>query len=309
MPCRLQWGLNRGPMSSDFQSKGTLYVVPTPIGHVEDITLRALRILANVPILAAEDTRRTKQLLTQHGLWSASQPQSLFSYFNGNEASRTQELIVFLEAGKDVALVSDAGLPTLSDPGSRLIQAAIARGITVDVLPGPFAATTALIGSGLATDHFQFVGFLPREMEKRHALLSALAGQTATLIMYESPKRVLETLQECQIYFGPQRQACLARELTKTYQEYRRGTLAQLVDGCLAHPPLGEVTLVFSGAPLHPVVPQLDIEQQIRQRLTEGQTPKEIAAILALQLGKSKRQLYQTAILLARADQEQDTSS
>lgn len=280
--------------------RGRLYVVPTPIGNPDDISLRALRVLAAADVIAAEDTRRARQLLVHHGLWKEGSTRQLLSYFDGNEASRTAALIARLRAGDTVALVSDAGLPCLSDPGARLIQMAIQDGIDVDVLPGPFAAATAFVGSGIDAESFEFVGFLPREDQKRNALLAAWARRTAALVFYESPRRVEATLRDCAQHVPLERPLCLARELTKTHQEYRRGTLEKILQSCIEQPPLGEVTVVLAGAAETVEVVQDAVDEEIRRRLLRGESPKEIAAVLAIQWGKSKTQVYQAALLLRR---------
>ncbi|MCS6911873.1 MAG: 16S rRNA (cytidine(1402)-2'-O)-methyltransferase, partial [Myxococcota bacterium] len=174
---------------------GTLYVVATPIGNLEDITLRALRVLGSVPILAAEDTRAARRLLSRHGLWPRPGLQ-LWSYFEGNEAARGGQLLEAMTQGHDVALISEAGMPGVSDPGMRLVRAAAEAGLRVEVLPGASAALCALVGSGLPTGRFLFLGFPPRPQGQRQALFSSLRSEPGTLILLEAPERTVRTLAE-----------------------------------------------------------------------------------------------------------------
>ena len=204
-------------------SSGKLYIVPTPIGNLEDITLRALRVLREVPTVACEDTRVTANLLRHFEI----PHKRLVSYFTGNEASRAGQIIALLHAGEDVALVSDAGTPGISDPGTRLIASAIAAGITIVPLPGPTALVTAVIASGLPTDSLLFEGFLPHK-KGRQTALKRLQEEDRTIVLYESPHRIVKTLKELAEHLGGDRPASLGRELTKLYEEINRGTLAEL---------------------------------------------------------------------------------
>jgi 16S rRNA (cytidine1402-2'-O)-methyltransferase len=196
---------------------GTLYLVATPIGNLEDITLRALRTLKECDVVAAEDTRRTGQLLHHFGI---SRP--LLSYFQFNEARRSEEILARLARGEKVALVSDAGSPGVSDPGERVVKAALESGFRVEPVPGPCAAIAALIASGLATDEFHFLGFLPHKSGQRRRVLESLKPVPGTLILYESPYRVEKLLLELTEHF-PERQIVLARELTKKFEQFVRG--------------------------------------------------------------------------------------
>ncbi|MBS1913926.1 MAG: 16S rRNA (cytidine(1402)-2'-O)-methyltransferase [Bacteroidetes bacterium] len=226
------------------QTSGTLYIVPTPIGNLEDITLRALRILREVETVACEDTRVTANLLRHFEL----PHKRLISYFSGNEAGRVPQIVGILQGGGDVALVSDAGTPGVSDPGTRLIAAAIAAGITVVPLPGASALVVALTASGLPTDSFLFAGFLPHK-KGRQTALRALAGEERTVILYESPHRIVKTLGELAEHLGSDRQAALCRELTKMYEEINRGTLAELQAAYETRAAVkGEIVLVIHGA-------------------------------------------------------------
>jgi 16S rRNA (cytidine1402-2'-O)-methyltransferase len=205
-------------------TSGTLYLVATPIGNLEDITLRALRTLKECDLIAAEDTRRTGQLLKHFGI---SKP--LLSYFQFNEARRSEEIIERLRRGEKVALVTDAGSPGISDPGERVVSAAIRAGLRVEPVPGPSALIAALTASGLPTQEFHFLGFLPHKSGQRRKKLEALRGIQATLVVYESPYRIEKLLVELQELF-PDHQVVFARELTKKFEEFLRGTPAQLLE-------------------------------------------------------------------------------
>lgn len=202
---------------------GVLYIVPTPIGNLEDITLRALRVLREVNTIACEDTRVTANLLRHFEIPT----KRLISYFAGNEAARVGGLIALLAGGEDVALTSDAGTPGISDPGTRLVSAAIAAGITVIPLPGANAAVTAVTASGLPTDSILFEGFLPHK-KGRQTALRRLAVEESTVVLYESPHRIVRTLAELAEHCGTDRRAAVCRELTKMYEEINRGTLGEL---------------------------------------------------------------------------------
>lgn len=271
---------------------GVLTVVPTPIGNLDDITLRALRALREAALIATEDTRSTRHLLAHHGIGAGE----LCSYFEGNEAQRSAELLARLMAGERVVLVSEAGAPCISDPGARLVSACIAAGVRVEVLPGPSAVLTALIGSGLPAERFLFLGFLPRKEGPRQELLASLRAEPATLICYESPERTPRTLADLAQVLGAERRGCVARELTKLYEEYVREPLGALAARYQDAPPRGEVTLVVEGCGEAPE--EIDLEAEIRRRRQEGQSPKEIAAALSLKSGKGRRQIYQMALAL-----------
>jgi 16S rRNA (cytidine1402-2'-O)-methyltransferase len=197
-----------------------LYLVSTPIGNLEDITLRALRVLRDADLIACEDTRQTRKLLDHFGI-----AKPTVSYHEHNEAARARELAEKLAAGANIALVSDAGTPLVSDPGYRLVKAAIEAGVPVVPIPGPSAALSALAGSGLATDSFRFCGFLPAKQGQRRKALEALRGETCTLIFYEAPHRLLESLGDIETIFG-ERPVAVARELTKVHEEFLRGRAA-----------------------------------------------------------------------------------
>jgi 16S rRNA (cytidine1402-2'-O)-methyltransferase len=219
-----------------------LYVVATPIGNLSDVTLRALEVLRAVDVVAAEDTRHSGLLLKHFGI-----KKPFVSYHEHNEAARTEELIDRLAAGENVALITDAGTPGLSDPGLRLIRECIKRELPFTVVPGPSAILIALLGSGFSTDTFSFHGFLPVKSGQRERELRAAAERTETAIFFESPYRLLKTLAACSELM-PQRQLCVARELTKKFEEFRRGKAAELLAHYQARPPKGEIVLVISGS-------------------------------------------------------------
>lgn len=279
---------------------GTLFIVGTPIGNLEDLSLRAARILREADVIAAEDTRTAKLLLSHaDALGPSNAGRTLVSYFEGNEAGRADELADALRAGRKVCVISEAGMPGVSDPGSYAIAAAIAAGARVEVIAGPSAALAALIGSGLATERFTFLGFLPREAGARRALLGTLRAEPATMIFYEAPDRVGATLGDAADAFGAERPASLARELTKLYEEHVRGSIGELAAKYAEVAPRGECTLVIAGSTGE--VAAVDIEAELRALLEAGLGPKDAAARLVVRTGKPRRVLYQLALALQRA--------
>lgn len=276
---------------------GTLYIVGTPIGNLEDLSLRAARVLREADVIAAEDTRAARTLLAHADAAGPVNPQRrLVSSFEGNEAARAGELAAALAAGQHVAVISEAGMPGISDPGGRAVAAAIATGARVEVVPGPSAALAALVGSGLATDRFVFLGFPPREPGERQALFGTLRGEPGTMIFYEAPDRVGATLADLAAALGGDRRASLGRELTKVHEEHVRGTLGELAARYAETPPRGECTLVVAGAPAAPAA--IDVEAELRKLLAEGLGPRDAAARLVIVTGKPRRQLYQLALSL-----------
>ncbi len=277
---------------------GTLYLVATPIGNLEDITLRALRILRQVSLIAAEDTRHTRKLLAHFEITT-----SMTSYHEHSGPARTDALIEALAHG-DVALVSDAGTPALSDPGQALVRAALAAGHAVVPVPGPAAAIAALVASGQSTDQFTFLGFPPRKSPERRALLARFADAPETLILYEAPHRLLACLDDLQATLGD-REATLAREVTKIHEEFRRGRLSKLRAGYTqGESPRGEFTLVVSGA--EPAVDQEPEEARerravevIQTMLAEGASVREAATQVARLTGLPRRQVYRLALEVA----------
>ncbi|MFD1137010.1 16S rRNA (cytidine(1402)-2'-O)-methyltransferase [Paenibacillus urinalis] len=224
------------------EGTGTLYLVGTPIGNLEDITYRAVNTLKSCDIIAAEDTRQTRKLLTHYEI----SPELLFSYHEHNKEASGPELIRYIIEGKNLALVSDAGMPAISDPGTDLVRLAIHADIPVVTVPGANAALSGLIASGLGTERFTFVGFLPREKKDITAILKSFGASQGTLLFYESPHRVQKTLTVMQELWG-NRRAVLARELTKRHEEYVRGNLQECIEWLEEHPPLGEYCLIVEG--------------------------------------------------------------
>jgi 16S rRNA (cytidine1402-2'-O)-methyltransferase len=219
---------------------GMLYVVATPIGNLGDMTLRALEVLKSVDVVAAEDTRHSGMLLKHFEI-----KKPLLSYHEHNEAMRTAQLVERLAADENVALITDAGTPALSDPGARLIRACIERGLPLTIIPGPSSILAALVGSGFSTERFYFGGFLPVKSGQRERELRATAERGETTIFFESPYRLIKTLAAC-TGIMPDRQLCVARELTKKFEEFRHGIASELLAHYEAHPPKGEIVLVVS---------------------------------------------------------------
>ena len=218
-----------------------LYVIATPIGNLGDITLRALEVLKSVDLVAAEDTRHSGLLMKHFGI-----KKPFISYHEHNEAMRTAELVVRLAGGENIALITDAGTPGLSDPGARLVRECINRGLSFTMVPGPSSILIALVGSGFSLEKFSFRGFLPIKSGQRERELRVAAESSETVIFFESPYRLTKTLAAC-IEIMPDRQLCVARELTKKFEEFRRGTASELLAHYQAHPPKGEILLMISG--------------------------------------------------------------
>lgn len=267
---------------------GTLYLVATPIGNLEDISARALRILREVCLIAAEDTRRTQQLLNYFNIHTP-----LLSYHQHNERARLQTMLNALAEG-DIALVSDAGTPALNDPGQLLVRAVLDAGFTVCPIPGASAPIAALIASGLPTDTFLYLGYLPRKTRERRALLHSIAELPYTLIFLETPQRLVEALADLQAILGD-REAAVARELTKLHEEITRGLVGDLRTQFASAPPRGEITLVVAGAPqAAPTLwEQEHLQTEIQNALESGEPPSRLAARLAAQSGWARRQIYQ----------------
>jgi 16S rRNA (cytidine1402-2'-O)-methyltransferase len=267
-------------------STGTLYVVATPLGNLEDVTLRALRVLREVSLVACEDTRHTRRLLEAHGVTTPTT-----SYFEHNQRFKGAQILETLRSGRDVALVSDAGTPAISDPGERLVRDARAAGIAVVPVPGPSAATAALSVCGLATSRFLFVGFLPAKPGARRKALAALAGERPTLVFFESPVRVLDSLSDMIAAFGD-REAFLCREATKLHEEYVRASLSSLRERLAARGAVkGEIVLVVAGAP--EAAPTSEDPVALYRRLAaSGLTRREAVKEAARRLGRPAREIY-----------------
>jgi 16S rRNA (cytidine1402-2'-O)-methyltransferase len=272
---------------------GTLYLVATPIGNLEDVTLRALRVLREADVVYAEDTRRTRVLLDRYAI-----PAKARSLHEHNEVARTAEVLAALHSARSVALVSDAGTPLVSDPGARLVAAAITAGHTVVPVPGASAVLAALVASGLAPAPFAFLGFLPRKAGERDRLLATWRDRPETLVVFESPNRVAASLRALAAALGD-RPACVARELTKVHEELARGTLAELATR-FSTGARGEIAIVVGGADeatrsgerTPPAGPEAGSPAWVAARRAEGQGAKQIAALLAPALGISRRAAY-----------------
>ncbi|WP_166245748.1 16S rRNA (cytidine(1402)-2'-O)-methyltransferase [Paenibacillus turpanensis] len=281
----------------NIQQAGTLYLVSTPIGNLEDMTFRAIRILKEADWIAAEDTRQTKKLLTHFEI----EGPRLVSYHEHNKMASGPELIKFMLEGQQVALVSDAGMPAISDPGADLVALAIEAGISVIPVPGANAALSALIISGLPTDSFLFLGFPPREKKKLRELFDKWKGCDATMIFYESPHRIEATMQTVGEAWGMQRKAALVRELTKRYEEAIRGTVEQILGHLEQHPPKGEFVLVLEGASEEERAQaegeqwwaSLSIEEHVAHYERETGNSKEAIKLTAGDRKLPKREVYQ----------------
>jgi 16S rRNA (cytidine1402-2'-O)-methyltransferase len=275
---------------------GTLYIVATPLGNLGDLSTRAAEILRRVAVVAAEDTRRTRGLLTHLG----ASPQ-LLSYHAHSEDRRLETLLEILGDGRDVALVSDAGTPLVSDPGGELVAAARESGVTVVPIPGPSAVATALSAAGLKSDRYLFLGFIPRKGGERTRLLARVAAEEWSVVLFEAPPRLVDLLQDLAAAAGGGRRAVVARELTKLHEEIRSGTLDELVGYYSEHPPRGELTIVVegTGTPAAPPDRTDDAVQQATLLLAEGLTRREVARRLSATLGLSRNDAYRLVMELS----------
>jgi 16S rRNA (cytidine1402-2'-O)-methyltransferase len=269
---------------------GTLYIVATPIGNLEDITLRALHVLKEADLIACEDTRQTRKLLDHFQI-----SKRMVSYHDHNEASRAEELIGRLERGENIALVSDAGTPLISDPGYRLVAAAVAAGVTVTPIPGASAAMSALSAAGLPTDAFRFCGFFAPKSGQRRQALEELKREDCTLVFYEAPHRILETLEDIAAVM-PSRPVVIARELTKMHEEFLRGTASEVHASLAARPSVkGEITLLIGKADA-PEVDDTPIEEAIAQLEAAGVARMDAIKQVAKAHGLSKREVYKLTV-------------
>jgi 16S rRNA (cytidine1402-2'-O)-methyltransferase len=268
-----------------------LAVCATPIGNLDDVTLRVLRELAEADVVLCEDTRHTRGLLQRHGIES-----QLLSYHEHNEAKRTAELIPRLEGGARVALVSDAGMPGISDPGARLVAAALDAAVPVTVLPGPSAVETALVSSGLAADRYLFIGFLPRTARAREELWAELAGIAYPVVAFESPRRLPAALASLAAVL-PERPVAVCRELTKRFEEVVRGTAAD-VAARFRESPKGEITLVIGGAEDAPLEPRSGgkARQAVAELVAAGVPRRTAAELVARLTGMSRNELYRNSL-------------
>jgi 16S rRNA (cytidine1402-2'-O)-methyltransferase len=275
---------------SGFAVVSVLYLVATPIGNLGDVSLRSLEVLEAVEVVLAEDTRRTRVLLDRHGV--AAKPVSLHAH---NEAARVSQVLAVLDGGGDAALVSDAGTPLISDPGDRLVAAALDAGHSVVPIPGASALLAALAASGLPAVPFTFVGFLPRRSGECDRALEALRDRRDTLIFFESPRRIAKTLVRLQEAFGDRR-ACVARELTKLHEEFARGSLSELAER-FADGARGECTLVVEGeSKAAAVLSERELDAAIRALMAEGRSSREISDQLATSSGLPKREIYSRVV-------------
>lgn len=266
-----------------------LYIVATPIGNLEDITLRGLRVLEQADLIACEDTRQTQKLLNHFGIQKRT-----VSYHEHNEAARTQELLAELKQRARVALVSDAGMPGISDPGSVVIREAVQQGIPVVPVPGPSALITALVASGLDTASFRFFGFLPAKSGQRRTFLEGLKSAPETLVFYEAPHRIVETFEDIVAVIGPVRRVVLARELSKIHEEFLRGTAKEVLEQLRRREVKGEITLMVAGYTGDAAA--VDEKKSLRQRMTElmqqGVDEKAALKTAAKEFGISKSEAY-----------------
>ncbi len=274
-------------------ARGCLYLVATPIGNLEDITLRAVRVLREVDCVAAEDTRTARKLL---GLLGIDKP--LVSLFDGNEARRIPSLLARLEQGEAIALISEAGTPAISDPGHELSRACREAGLPIDAIPGPAAVINALLLSTLSPARFRFVGFLPRRGSARRKALEQIASDHDTTVLYESPQRLLRTLDDLAPRVG-ERVLVVAREMTKRHQEVRHGSAKELAMAFAERPPRGEICLVIAGRGDEPAPSAASLERAVLERLQAGESPRGVADALASPRLK-RRHVYQLALRLAR---------
>jgi 16S rRNA (cytidine1402-2'-O)-methyltransferase len=281
------------------QKHGTLYVVATPIGNLEDITLRALRVLREVSLIAAEDTRVTRKLLSHYDIHTP-----MTAYHQHSRGRKAEELVERLESGNDIALVSDAGTPGISDPGHELIELAIKAKIPIVVIPGANAIITALAASGLPTARFAFEGFPPRKENEKRAFFRRLKDDTRTLVIYESPLRLLGTLKMALAELGDRR-AAVVREATKIFEEIFRGTLSECIERFTRPKAKGEITIVIEGARPTPNKDHisLDIEKKIRALLDQGVSERDAVRIIAAETGLPRREIYSSALKMKKKNQ------
>jgi 16S rRNA (cytidine1402-2'-O)-methyltransferase len=269
---------------------GILYIVATPIGNLEDITLRALRVLKEVDVVAAEDTRHTQILLSHYDIHTP-----LTSYHEHNEKTKSQELVKRLAQGQNIALVSDAGTPAISDPGFRLVVQAIRAGVRIIPIPGASALIAVLTASGLPTDRFVFEAFLPAKKRQRRERLQTLRDETRTLIFYEAPHRLKDALDDIHESLG-NREAVLAREVSKVHEEFLRGPVSELVRALGSGEIRGEVTLIISGSSGAPRVNEDRLQAEIGELKGRGLRVKEIAEVLGEKFGYPKKEIYRLAL-------------
>lgn len=273
---------------------GTLYIVGTPIGNLEDMTFRAIEVLRQVDLIAAEDTRHTGKLL-QH--FQIKTPQ--ISHHEHNRAARIPELLDKLQQGSAIALVTDAGMPCVSDPGNELVKACAAHHLPVVPIPGVTAVITAIAASGLDSHRFTFEGFLPAKTKERHAALAKLQSESRTMVFYESPHRLRDTLATMALVFNKSRPITIARELTKMHEEFWRGSIGAAIDAYQQRAPKGEYTIVVAGADVsEAAVSEDDLRQALTRLLADGLSRSQASKQLAQELNLPKREIYQLSLEL-----------
>jgi 16S rRNA (cytidine1402-2'-O)-methyltransferase len=283
------------PANGAAPGRGCLYIVGTPIGNLEDITLRALRILKEVDLIACEDTRHTQKLLNHYNI-----SKTLVSYHEHNEMTRSSELLIQLEQGAKIALVSDAGMPLVSDPGYRLVTLCVRHKIPVVPIPGPSAMLAALAAAGLPNEEFLFVGFLPQRSGERRRMLERLRIEERTIIFYEAPHRVAESIVDAQEILGD-RAACIAREVTKLHEEFLRGKLSQLAESLAEQPARGEITLIVGPPEPSSSTTQAESAQSLSDRVEElirqaKLDRKEALKLAAKERGLTRRAAYEQLV-------------
>ena len=271
---------------------GTLFLAATPIGNAGDASPRLIGLLQTADLIAAEDSRRAVRLLRELGITA---PGKIISFYDAVEDAKSNQLISAVESGQTVLVISDAGMPTVSDPGYRLVQQAILAGINLQVIPGPSAVLAALAVSGLPTDRFTFEGFLNRKAGLRGKQLKELAHEPRTMIFFEAPHRLAQTISDLVEHFGANRQAVICRELTKTYEEIVRGSLEELQTWC-EREILGEITLVVAGAQPIAESSPTDWVEAVQARVTLGMTTRDAIAEVATELNVPKRKVYDAVI-------------
>lgn len=272
---------------------GRLVLAATPLGHARDASARLVDALASADVVAAEDTRRVRTLAAALGVRITGR---VISHYDAVEAARLPGLLDEVAAGRTVLVVTDAGMPAVSDPGYRIVAAAAARGLPVTCLPGPSAVTTALVLSGLPADRFCFEGFAPRKAGERRRWLGTLAGEPRATVFFESPHRLAETLADAVAVLGPARAAAVCRELTKAHEEVRRGPLAELAEWAAAGPVRGEITVVLAGAAPAAAPDVATLVGAVRERVADGERLKEAVRAVADAAGVGKRELYAAAL-------------
>ncbi len=278
---------------------GILYVVATPIGNLEDITHRAIRVLGEVDLVAAEDTRHSRKLFARFGI-----QKPLLSYHDHNERQRQEVLLARLRGGEDIALISDAGTPCIADPGYRLIAACRDAGIVVTPVPGPSALITALSAAGVSTERFVFEGYLPQRAKARADLLRQLVGEPRTLVFYEAPHRLAATLADLAAIMGGDRQLVVARELTKLHEEFFRGTTAEAIDRFEREPARGELVLVLPPAKQGP---QMNVRDALRKLLNDSDlSRREAVKMIAKEYGLPSSDVYRESLSLIKEEAQDE---